>query len=169
MIPNPKRVLGGAKAKQEGASFEHMVEKHCRIAGVNFVNIPMGAKMVRGMGGMKMIPVRTAFDYVLAKNGIATFIDAKSTSDGTFKFKLIKEHQLNSLLGLERAGFTAGYLVFFRLQNKVVFFSAKILSGLRLNSGLKPEDGLHIGGIYDMRIDSLMNSYAALADKKRET
>ncbi len=160
MTANPTRILAGKRAKAEGDSFEHFVEKHARISGINFVKVPMGARMVRGMGGMKMIPIRTPFDYVLAKLGVATFIDAKSTSEGTFKHVLVKEHQLQALLGLERAGFTAGYLVNFRKWNRIVFFSATQLSDLRMREGLKPEEGLCIGSLYTMDLKLILRPVA---------
>lgn len=76
----------------------------------------------------------------------AVFLDTKTLSTGkTFPYSQITKHQLHALLKLEIEGFPAGYLVWFREIDQIVFFSAKTLSYVKPGEGLDLKDGILCG------------------------
>jgi penicillin-binding protein-related factor A (putative recombinase) len=96
-------------------------------------------------GGVRAIPTKTPFDFVMCRDGIAVFFDAKSTSAKTFAASAIQLHQLYHLARVENAGFRSGYVVYFQETDEVVFFSASQLAKLKRGDSLKPDDGLQLG------------------------
>lgn len=159
-MPTIGKILGGRKARAEGEIFEHMVERLARIQGLNCTNIPQGSKMVRGLGGMNRIAVKTPFDFVIGKAPHMLFIDTKSVGKGNFTYADLKEHQIHGLLNWERAGYAAGYLVWFRTPNRVQFFSATELFRMRPRESFTPDDGVHIGNVYTMDLRTILHPQA---------
>lgn len=141
---NTTRSRAGRNARAEGVRFENALAFRVKMSGAALVKLPTGARVV---GPRKLIPVKTPFDFVLARQGIAAFIDTKSTSEGTFKHDRITPHQLTALVELESQGFKAGYIVWFRKPNVVVFYSASLLLALRRGSGLRVENGISLGPV----------------------
>ena len=146
------KVLGGKKAKSQGQSFENRFYDEAVFCGFKIMQIPMGARMIRGYGGRpKMIPVKTSFDFVLGKpndKNLVIFIDTKTIQAGNFTQSMIKEHQVNDLRDFESIGHIAGYCVYFRNKNKVVFFKASQLFELSRGESLTDEDGILLGDIF---------------------
>lgn len=131
----------GAKAKVFGQYFEHILSVFCRRQEIKFEQIPSGCKWV----GKKPIPTRTPFDFIASKNGRAVVFDAKTIAGTAFSKSACKEHQIESLFGFQVSGLTAGYIVWFRENDQIVFFKASQLKHLRPRCSLKVSDGLLLG------------------------
>ena len=143
--------LAGRKAYHNGKSFEDLV----RIAGlrenIHVIPMPLGMKRV----GRKCIPVKTPFDMTLLLNGKAVFVDCKSFELSRLTYSMLTPHQVMSLRQIEATNHIAGYLVFFRECDRIVFFSASSLTTLTHGSGLGPEHGLNLGTELDFKLSHL--------------
>ena len=133
--------IAGAKAKVFGQYFENILSVHCRKQNIRFEQIPSGCKWV----GKKPIPVKTPFDFIASKHGRAVVFDAKTTAGSSFSKSACKEHQIESLFKFELSGLTAGYIVWFREVDSIVFFKASELKQLPSRCSLKVSDGLFLG------------------------
>lgn len=146
--------MSGAK---EGALFESRLKFQALAESMAFVKIPTGAKPIGSAGGRPtLIPVKTPFDFVFAKNGRAAFIDAKSISDKRFGHAQITPHQLIKLAEFETQRFSAGYVVNFREEDQVVFFPAKMLMTLKKGTSLSPNDGIVLGNTKEFKLAPIL-------------
>lgn len=155
MAFNLKRYLGGKKAQKEGKSFELKLIDMAHLEGWASLHIKPAARPIKTPVGLKLIFEKSTIDHVFGKNGKAIFLDAKTCEAKTFCKSLIKQHQLDKLLEFERNGFATGYLVYFRKQNEICFFSAKILSELLVGKSLRPADGYSLGPLEDFRFSKI--------------
>lgn len=142
------RAKGRKSTKGIGNAFENILEIPAKRSGISVVKIPSGVKWVM----RRAIPVKTPFDFMFCRDGVAVFLDAKSTSSSNFSKSMITDHQLSSLLELERQGFRAGYVVFFRGIDRVVFFSATQLNSLFPRESLKPGQGMDLGSALTLEL-----------------
>lgn len=140
------RVKSGKLAKDMGNAFESIFELTCRMSGVLATRIPDGCRMIRTrMGAVIPRRVATPFDYLITKQGLSACIDCKTVDTGNFSYSMLSEHQIKSLIAIYRSGVSAGYIVWFRKIDKVVYFRASQLNSLKPRESLKPEDGIQLG------------------------
>lgn len=140
--------------QSNGKGFEDIFEKSARRQGWAVIRIPNGCK--NGWKG-KLIRVKSPFDFLLAKRGCGNLcIDTKTLFEETFKFSEIREHQVDALLAMEIEGVPAGYLVWFRPINRIIFFHASVLARAQPNTSLKPADGIDIGDAWSMKISNIL-------------
>ncbi len=147
-----KHWRGKASSKEIGNGFEATFKQMAQMRGWAVVRIPDGCKHV---GGGALIPVKSPFDYVLARDGDAIFLDCKQTASATFSHSEIAEHQMNELLSLECEGHRSGYMIFFSKSCQMVFFDATTLFNCRVDMGLKPEQGILLGNLFTFNLDVL--------------
>jgi hypothetical protein len=140
------RRIAGSKSREYGQLFEKRLESACHRMGVAFVRIPDGCIMVRGRGGM-VIPkrVKTPFDFVISMQGRSAFIDCKTIESGNFTHSMITSHQVNSLMTMENAQNLAGYVVWYRDVDKIIFYQASVLKALKPKQSLDLNDGIFLG------------------------
>ena len=131
----------GLKSKRNGQKFEAIIEIPARRESVGVVKIPSSCRWV----GARVVPMKSPFDFVMCRDGVSVFFDAKSTSSKTFASSKIELHQLAHLERLANAGSRAGYVVYFATLDRVVFYSTRQLAGLFKGKSLKPDDGLQLG------------------------
>lgn len=105
------------------------------------IKIPSGCRWV---SGVKAVPVKTPFDFVLIKGGKSIFCDAKTTLDKTWSYSSNDPKQVHWLSECAKGGCRAGYIVNFRSISKIIFFSVEKLSGLRPRESLSPEQGINL-------------------------
>ena len=143
-----KRQLGGLKAKQFGSAFEELFTVACNRSGMSCVRIPDGCRQYydKRSGRLALTRVQSPFDFLIARDGLAAVLDTKTVDAESFKFSDIVEHQLKSLLSVGHS-LNAGYLVWFRPLNLVVWYSCFRLAKVQPNTSLKPEDGLALGAV----------------------
>lgn len=143
----------GMKKKVAGEEFELAVQLMANREDWNILKIPSGCRF---LSRVKIIPVKSPFDFILAKPNRIIFFDAKSIGDGTFGFSKINQNQLSKLSLLDCVA-PAGYVVNFTKHNQVVFFAVKDLREVRFRSSLKPMDGVLLGTSRDFRFDRVFN------------
>lgn len=148
------KILSGKKAQAFGKGFEQAVSDQGNREGFLVIKWPDGCRRVAGF--LKLIPVKTPFDFTLISSGKAIFFDAKTFDKNTISRGDLVEHQINVLSEIEKRGFVSGYLVYFRKPNKVVFFEGhKLMLLAQTGSSLKWEDGFQIGTITDFELKKL--------------
>lgn len=156
------RSLRGRRAKAEGAAFEGILLHAAIRANAAVVQIPTGAKVIGHVNGKpRLVPIKTPFDYVFAKDECVIFFDAKSLNEKSLKHRSINKHQLEALLKLEIAGFKAGYVVHLRALDQIVFFKASTLSQLQPRKSLNPNDGEVVGSDRDINFMKLLTKEPA--------
>lgn len=142
--PSFKRKMAGYMAKRIGSGWENRLVSQCSFYDLDVVRIPDGCKQV---AAKRLIRVRTPFDFIVADHYQAAFLDTKTVSKPSFGYTEIDQHQLSNLLKLWNKGHAAGYLIYFRPIDQVIFFNASLLAGIRRGSGLFLPSGLNLGNI----------------------
>ena len=145
------RVRGGKKAKSYGKAFELAVYEQCQREGLFPIWHPDGCETIARPP--YLIRTKMPFDFSILKDSKALFLDAKSFDKNTMSASDMAEHQVRILARAEEEGFAAGYLVYFRKPDKIVFFDAHVLLELGEKGGsIKWEDGLLCGHIQNFKI-----------------
>ena len=149
IFKSAKHVAIGKKKFVEGRSFELIFDKICSRFSIFSLEIPMGCKRTR----FKIYPVKSPFDRVIAStDGKCAFLDLKSVGKGyKFSKSMVNESQVRNLIMFEKRHQSAGYVVFFREINSIVFFRAGQLYDVLITSkSLSSEDGVNIGSLENM-------------------
>lgn len=143
---NLRKVAGGHRARNFGQSFEDHFKKTVEQNGGICVKIPSGGRVV-GTGHKKIfVKMKSPFDFVVAKDGLACVLDCKTLEADTFPFSAIKRHQLKSLYECSRH-IPSGYVVWFRVSDQVCFFPSELLLALKPRQSLRPQDGFLLGNL----------------------
>lgn len=139
------RRLAGLKAKIIGDQFEGLIMFHALRQRYECVRIPNGAVMKKIQGRIIPVPVKSPFDFILAKDSKVAFFDAKTIESGNFSYSMLTGHQVENLSKLEAQGISSGYLIFYRESNVAVFYKAETLKSLKRGQSLKIETGIILG------------------------
>lgn len=115
--------IGGLKAKRNGQAFEARFMASCQIYGVCATRIPDGCRRV---GARQLIPVKSPFDFVLSYLGRSAMIDTKSYVD-RMPHSDINPDQVRAMLGHEAQGALAGYVIYLRESDVMLFTPATAL------------------------------------------
>lgn len=130
-ISNQKR-SAGLKAQAFGSLFEGIFETMAKNNGVGITRIPDSCKQV---SALRLIRVKSPFDWVLTFENRTAVIDTKTSHQKKFPASQISEHQLKELLIHENKGAIAGYVIWLRKPHQVFFIPAKILRFYFENGG----------------------------------
>ena len=163
-MPTYKRIRAGAVAKQIGQRFEEILHNMCGHQAITCIRIPDGCKQARGPQGYKLLRVKSPFDFVLLKSGLAITVDAKTIDSERFTYSDIKQHQVQSLLNCAKNAHTSGYIVWHRPTDAVVFYSVFTLAALRPRTSLTPENGILLGPALKMDLNKLFMFKAQTLD-----
>ena len=140
--------------KKIGDQFEGVFEFRCRSQGVLFLRVPNGCRQV-GPKPNQLIRVRSPFDCVIDFQGKIALLDLKTYSKNRISHGDLVPHQIQNLLDFETCGHIAGYIVFFREADKIVFYSASLLNMLRPGQGFSIDAGLLLGSREDIDVRKL--------------
>lgn len=122
--PNPARTLAGRKAQRYGQMFENLFRSNLTRARLAFDRMPDGCRVV---GRGRLIRVKTPFDWIVTEGGRTAVLDTKTFDEHRLMPHMIEEHQLRALEKHARAGAVAGYVIWFRPCDLVVFADASQL------------------------------------------
>ena len=134
------RKAGGLEAKRQGAAFESRMIVMAKANGIQIVRLPDGCKQV---GPTRLIRVKSPFDFLMSHNGRMAAIDTKSTKTKSVAVASIPSHQVDAMKRVAGSA-TAGFVVWFREQDSVEFFSigyAVESERLRVGEGMKLGSG----------------------------
>jgi hypothetical protein len=147
-----KKIIGGKKGKSEGAAFEAFFATACYFAGLYPIRFPEGGKWIKDKGRMKMIPVKTPFDFIIINDGKTAFVDTKSIINERVIYSFLTPHQVETLSDCEKKGIKAGYVIHFKTTNNVYFFKASQLQELKKRESLEQHEGEYLGPLYRMNL-----------------
>lgn len=151
-----KNQIRGAKSQSYGAELENMLRHPAARQGFALVRFPDGCKMVKRGGRLVTQRVATPLDYILTRKDLGVaFFDCKSCGSGTFSHSDLTRHQLLALAELRQQGNAAGYLIYFRRVDYVAWFTVEKLLALCPRQSLRPEDGVHLGGILSVNLAAI--------------
>ena len=139
--------------KVEGNQFEVLFQKEATRSLICVERIKNTVFTGRGY-----MSAKAPCDFLLVYQGVAAAIDTKTYDCANMKHSLLEAHQVQSLKNFHNHGLVAGYVVWFRKANKVVFFGADQLASLAEDAALKPEDGQLLGTLEDMNLRSLFDA-----------
>lgn len=120
----------GSNAKI-GRSFETIFERLVQSQRIAITRIPDGCRRV---GKVSLIQMPTPWDWVLSYNGKTALIDTKTTL-GTFPHSKITDHQIKAMIEHVVHGAKAGYVIWFRQTDHIVFIAASLLLQCSLTRG----------------------------------
>lgn len=135
--------------KRIGNSFESVFKNQALRQGWSVVRIPDGCLRINKN---KIIPIKSPFDFVIGKDGVSVFLDCKTVEGDSFSFSKINPNQLKHLLFLHESKLQAGYLIYFRKSNRVLFSRAIDLVMVSKNESIK-DSGIPLGCISDFNLD----------------
>jgi len=136
----------GKLSKQVGTTFEKVFEAHCSQRQIAFVKIPDGCRRVQTLAGLRLIPVKTPFDFFICKNGKSATLDCKTINGSNFTYSQCDQDQVTAL-SLTGEHIPSGYLIWFRETDRVVFFSVIMLRMLQRRTSLRDSDGMLLGNV----------------------
>lgn len=154
-MPSVSRHRAGRVAQKIGQTFEAMLYNLSVSQGICCVRIPDGCRQIRGPRGYQLLRVSTPFDYVLFYKDKSIVLDTKTTEGSTFTYSAIQSHQLTSLTKCAKHIHAAGYLVWHRDTDDVVFYSHRHLLRLRPRESLSAVDGFNLGPYNKMDLTRL--------------
>ena len=155
-------VIGGHKAKSAGDSFEELFIQICNRERIVCVDFPNGCRRVNTPYGLKLFATTMPFDFMICRAGLAAAIDVKTTQGKSFTYSSIVPHQLKSLTEVG-PHLPAGYVVWFREVDRIVFFDYLALQSLQPRQSLQPENGIFLGSIRDAKIERILTHETATA------
>lgn len=140
-------------SKKEGNQFERIFELEAKRTLIGVQKINSTSTMTKG----GWVFLKSPYDFILAYQGQAAIIDTKTYQSDILNHSALDQDQLRSLENMDIHGLPAGYVVWFRQSNKVVFFPVQVLLNLNQEHSLKPEDGELLGSIETMNLRKLFN------------
>lgn len=151
------RSRAGFRSKRNGQAFEEMVRYRATKIDATLIKIPDGCRRINSPGGIKLLPVKTPFDFVLMKRGYCITMDAKTVEEATFAYSQIDKQQLASLKTCDRDALRSGYLIWFRTPDLVSFIDVKVLAEVRQRTSIDAHDGIILGKCASFDLSILFN------------
>lgn len=134
----------GLLAQRIGKTFEELLKMQCRRRGLGFKKIPSGCHYARIRGYLRLVPEKTPFDFIICKNLRSATIDCKTFEHDKLRYSDCIPHQVAGLADMGEH-IPAGYVVWFRTTDRVVFFNHEKLQYLQARGSLEQSDGLYLG------------------------
>lgn len=132
--------LSKMNSKKIGNHWELLFERMSNRQGLGCLRIYDGCKRIPWQRGVKIIPIKQACDWVIVHEGKAALIDTKTLGKGqTFPQSLINFDQISGMKKLQEHGAIAGYVVWYRASNKVVFLRLRDLFSCPKQSSVQNE------------------------------
>jgi len=148
-----KKRIAGLKSKRSGEQFERFFEIRCRQLGISCVRIPDGCRQI---GPKQTMRVKTPFDYIVGFGKSVIFVDLKSTTSNRFTYSQIDQFQLKALSLLSQHQ-GAGYLIYYRTSQELVYYKAGELLVVERGSGLEDSQGIRLGKIFEANLRGLFS------------
>lgn len=120
-----KRRVAGYLAKRAGSEFERLFMQACERNSVAVTRLPDSCKQV---GPKRLIRVKSPYDFVCTYSARSAVIDTKTSGTDSFAHSMIDEHQVVEMIPHEFSGAKAGYVVWLRAIDMVIFIPATTLA-----------------------------------------
>jgi penicillin-binding protein-related factor A (putative recombinase) len=143
--------------REIGDFFEKAVEKWARYCGLLPKKHNLSAKYI-GKGRVKVVKSQLDFHFC-SQSGQVGFFDCKTYEGDSFAYSQIDPKQLEQAVLYNEWRVPAGFLIWFRKHNIVVFFSGQQINIKGPRSSFVPAEGLKLGSIERLDL-KLLFSYA---------
>lgn len=122
----------GRIAKREGMRFESLFERQCHKQGLTATRIPDGCKQ---LGARKLVRVKSPFDWIVTRPacGSTALLDSKSFDRARIMPSDVDANQFEKLAGHHFGATVAGYVVWFRQVDRVVFYAVPKLQHMLIS------------------------------------
>lgn len=142
-----------SESRQRGVDFESLFEKMALIRGMLPRKIPLSCRVYRAGLTTKYMPIKSELDWqiILRRKGKPSqlaFVDTKSWKDARMPVSAFSPNQVSIASTMNEWGITAGFCVWFRAVDRVVFITGEKISSIGKGS-VGPEDGKSLGSGYD--------------------
>lgn len=126
--------------KLHGSEFEGIFTRVARLQGFGVKKNPISGEF-KWNGEFR--PINSELDFTLVDKRQVSFFDTKSVDGTKLERSTIPQHQIENAMWFNELGITAGFIVFFRQSNRVVFFSGQ---WIHFSKGpLTDRDGVFLG------------------------
>lgn len=135
------------KNRLEGKSFEEVLQYQAKRCGLLVQKNHLSAKYIAG-GKVKI--EKSNLDFMLAnQQGRVAFVDAKSFEGSSFNFSMISENQLKRAALYNEYSIPSGFVVFFRTDQVVCFFSGKYIQMIGARNSINVTQGTYLGKLWN--------------------
>jgi hypothetical protein len=139
----------GLKAKRNGDYFENIISFFAIRQGLEVIKIPSSCKNM----GIRLIAIKSPFDFILIGNFKTIFCDAKSTTKETFCYSQIDQSQIRYLSMTINNINHAGYIINF--NGEVGFAPVGLLKSIKPKGSIKFRDCLDLGTLKEINFECL--------------
>lgn len=149
-------VEAGRRAKKNGAQFEELLKHSAEAKGFRTVRIPDGCLQV---SAVKMIRVKSPFDFIFVRGAQIVFCDAKCVTGSTFPYSKINHDQLKHLRTLEAQGHKAGFVIRFNDGSETTthWVGAYQLNALQSGNSLTPQSLIALGSLNEIDLGRIFD------------
>jgi hypothetical protein len=139
------KIRSGRMAQAGGASWESMFEIKCKMQRFECTRVPDGC---RQLGPKKIVRVVSPWDYVISSPAGVALLDTK-VCQNNFPHSGIVDHQVDEMVKHRRNGVEAGYIIWMRLADTVLYARADLLATWRKTKGSVHPDNCVFLGTYE--------------------
>ncbi len=140
--------------RAEGNGWESSFLTIAMLQGFKTKKIP---EMGRWIGPGTFKPIKSWCDYMLINTeGKVAFIDTKTTANDSFAFSAINPDQVKFFREVGDL-VPAGYVVYFRENNKVNFMPWELLERCRPTESLSKDDGIPMGHLTNFAVSKIFS------------
>jgi penicillin-binding protein-related factor A (putative recombinase) len=144
-----------SSGREAGATFQALFERQCQLEGVWFINNHTTAK--RGWKG-RLVELPSNLDYALIRRGRVGYFDCKTFHEPYFVHSDLKPHQVELAARYNENGVPAGFVVWFRPKDEVVFFPGWMVVQRGPGSRFEPQHGTHLGRWHRFDVACLLDT-----------
>jgi hypothetical protein len=145
---------------QHGKAWEQVIERRARSNGLLILKHELTGRYVGG-GGAKLIKSELDFS-LLNRDGRLAVFDAKTYDEDHFDYSALLSrkppytHQIDRALMYRDWGVNAGFLVWHRSIDHVVFYSGHTIAGFGPGTRFRPNMGFGLGNVSDFGLRGLL-------------
>lgn len=138
--------------REEGKGFEKIFEVQCRYKSLNPKKNHPTARFKKGGG---FLLEKGDLDFkVIQRPGRVGYVDCKSFGGTSFTYSELDKRQVERAVEYSEWGVPAGFVVWHRGNNEVVFYSAHKIAFKGPRSNFSTQDGVSLGTLqnFDPRL-----------------
>lgn len=141
--------------KDEGNIFEQRFLKQARSNGLWAKKNELCCKFIYG-GHLRV--VKSNLDYFLADQlGRVAYLDCKSYGGDFFTYSDIDKDQLDRAVEFNNWNIPAGFVIWFRVLNRISLFTGLKISANGPRSRFEPMDGLFLGSFEEFDLKGILS------------
>lgn len=141
---------------EEGRIFEKLFIRQAQRNGLLAIKNHLSAK--HGWKG-RLILIKSELDFkLITQSGRVGFFDCKSFAGEKFTYSMIDPDQMQRAITYVEWNVPAGFVIWFRKYNRVVFFSVATIANKGPGTSFGPRDGDLLGRYEEFNLKRLMGA-----------